>query len=438
MRYAIPSLAWVGIYLLLVLAPLLVLLMGPLPPGSGFGWDLSMALGFAGIGMLGAQFVLTARLRRANAPFGLDILYYFHRYTAILAFALIGTHYILIRLVNPQVLGTIYPLTAPGYLTTGRAAVLCFALVIVTSVWRKPLGISYDAWRWTHVLLTLAGLFLAVAHIEAVNQYLSASGKRPLWIAFTLSWASLVIYVRFVKPWRMLRTRYRVLDIKPETANTWTLALQADGHDGLRFQPGQFAWLTLRASPFALKEHPFSFSSSAENPRRLEFTIKDRGDFTRTMPTIAPGEVAYLDGPYGAFSVDRYAAPGFVFIAGGVGIAPIMSMLRTLADRNDRRPLWLIDANQRRDGIIFYDALEELKTRLDLHVTYVLEQPPADWNGERGMVTQDLLGRLLPDNRRDLEYFLCGPKPMTLSVERALRALRIPARRQHTELFDLA
>ena len=63
------------------------------------------------------------------------------------------------------------------------------------------------------------------------------------------------------------------------------------------------------------------------------------------MPTIAAGEVAYLDGPYGAFSVDRYAAPGFVFIAGGAGIAPIMSMLRTLADRHETRPLWLVYAN---------------------------------------------------------------------------------------------
>lgn len=438
MRYAISSIVWIGIYMLLVLLPLLVLLMGPLPPGSGFAWDLSMAFGFAGIAMLGAQFVLTARLRRANAPFGLDILYYFHRYTAIFAFALIGAHYLLIRLENPQVLGTLDPLTAPGYLTTGRAALLCFALVIVMSVWRKPLAIPYDAWRRAHVLLTLMGLFLAVAHIEAVNQYLSVSGKRPLWIAFLLSWLLLVIYVRVVKPWRMLRTPYRVLDIKAETADTWTLAVQAEGHAGLRFQPGQFAWLTLRASPFALKEHPFSFSSSAEQPQRLEFTIKDRGDFTRTIATIAPGEVAYLDGPYGAFSVDRYAAPGFVFVTGGVGIAPIMSMLRTLADRNDRRPLWLIDANQRREGIIFYDALEALKTRLDLRVVHVLEQPPADWSGEQGRVTQDLLQRLLPDNRRDLEYFLCGPKPMTLSVERTLHNLRVPVRRQHTELFDLA
>ena len=310
MRHVFSGVVWIGIYLALVLAPLLVLLTGPVPPGAGFWWDLSMAIGFAGIAMLGVQFVLTARFRRASAPFGLDILYYFHRTMAIFAFILIGSHYLLIRLANPDVLGTANPLTAPWHMTSGRAALLCFAAVIVTAVWRKPLGIPYDAWRLAHVLLTLTGLHLAVGHIEGVNYYLNTPGKRPLWIAFTLSWVLLIVYVRAFKPWHMRKTPYHVVDVKQETGNTWTLAVQADGHAGLRFQPGQFAWLTLRASPFALKEHPFSFSSSAEQPQRLEFTIKDRGDFTRTVPTIAAGEVAYLDGPYGAFSVDRYTAPG--------------------------------------------------------------------------------------------------------------------------------
>ncbi len=59
---------------MLVLAPLFVLLFGPVPPGSGFGWDMSVALGFAGLAMLGVQFLLTARLRPPTAPFGIDII----------------------------------------------------------------------------------------------------------------------------------------------------------------------------------------------------------------------------------------------------------------------------------------------------------------------------------------------------------------------------
>jgi predicted ferric reductase len=71
---------WVSVYLVLVLAPLLILMFGEVPPGSGFWRDFSMALGFAGMAMMGVQFLLTARFQRACAPFGIDIIYYYHRY----------------------------------------------------------------------------------------------------------------------------------------------------------------------------------------------------------------------------------------------------------------------------------------------------------------------------------------------------------------------
>jgi predicted ferric reductase len=139
MKAIYPAVLWIGIYLALVLAPLLILFAGPRPPGGGFWWDLSMAFGFAAIAMLGVQFLLTARFRRAAAPFGIDILYYFHRYMAVFAFALVCAHYGVIRVVNPDALGSINPLTASGHMTAGRGALLCFVLVIVSSLWRKPL-----------------------------------------------------------------------------------------------------------------------------------------------------------------------------------------------------------------------------------------------------------------------------------------------------------
>jgi len=428
---------WIGIYLALVLAPLLVLLVGPVPPGSGFWWDLSMAIGFAGLAMLGVQFLLTARFQRASAPFGLDILYYFHRYMAVFALVLVFSHYLILRVVHPAALGVLSPFEAPWYMTLGRTALLCFAVVVVTSIWRKPLRIPYEAWRIEHVLLTLGGLLLAIGHVKGVNYYINTPWKRPIWIAFMLFWVLLVVYVRVIKPWRMQRKPYRVVDVIKERHRSWTIAVQPVGHAGLRFLPGQFAWLTLRASPYALKEHPFSISSSAERPNRLEFTIKDRGDFTRTVHTITPGEIAYLDGPYGAFSVDRAEAPGYVFLAGGVGIAPIMGTLRTLADRHDSRPLLLVYANNRWEDVIFREALEDLKSHLSLRIVHVLAEPPEGWVGERGFVTAAMLERLLPDNRQQLEYFLCGPKPMTQAVEHALHALGIRMGRVHTELFDM-
>ncbi|MFO1425831.1 MAG: hypothetical protein U1F11_02435 [Steroidobacteraceae bacterium] len=157
--------------------------------------------------------------------------------------------------------------------------------------------------------------------------------------------------------------------------------------------PGQFAWLTLRASPFAMREHPFSIASSPEQPQRIEFAIKELGDFTATIKDIRPGEIAWVDAPYGDFGIDRCAgAQAAVFVAGGIGIAPILSMLRALAERGDRRPLWLFYGNRVLERVAFREELDRLAQRLDLKVVHVLLEPPADWSGERGFVSQQVLG----------------------------------------------
>lgn len=123
--------------------------------------------------------------------------------------------------------------------------------------------------------------------------------------------------------------------------DAWTLALEPDGWPGLKdFSPGQFAWLNLESSPFALSDHPFSISSAPTALPRIELTIKALGDFTSQIGNTPVGLRAWVDGPYGVFTPDRYPdASGLVFVAGGIGITPVMSMLRALADQQDRRPL---------------------------------------------------------------------------------------------------
>jgi predicted ferric reductase len=323
-------------------------------------------------------------------------------------------------------------------MTAGRAALVLFAVIIAASLWRKRLRLEYDHWRLWHAVLATSAFLLAMAHIEGVGYYINAPIKRILWTTFTLFWVLLIIYVRLIKPARLRKTPYRVTEVRPERGQVWTLVLKPDSHRGLRFRSGQLAWLTLGDSPFHLKEHPFSFASSAEQGELLEFTIKEVGDSTTSIKDRKPGEIAYLDGPYGAFTAERYPqSPGFVFIAGGVGIAPIMSMLRTLADRHDQRPMLLIYGNQDWERVIFREELDILQKRLSLRVVHVLTDPPTDWDGARGYINQELLSKNLPDKYGEMEYFICGPTPMKKAAERALHNLQVSVKRIHSELFDL-
>ena len=309
---------------------------------------------------------------------------------------------------------------------------------MVASVWRKALGISYDAWRRWHSVLAVAVLGLALAHIGGVSHYAGTWWKQALWMSIGVSCFGVIAYVRLLRPWWLLRHPYQVVEVRPERGDAWTVAVEPRGHGGFRHRPGQFAWLTLRASPFAMREHPFSISSAPSSNGRLEFTIKELGDFTSTIGKLRPGETAHVDGPYGAFCSERHEAPVHVFIGGGIGIAPLMGMLRTLADRRETRPILLFYAYRRWERMTFREEIEAMKSAIKLTVIHVLEEPPEPWDGERGRIDSGLLDRHLPANRRELHYFICGPEAMIRAVERSLHELGIPLGRLHSELFDLA
>lgn len=428
---------WIALYLAFVTAPLFALLVGPTPPGHGFWWDFAMALGFAGLAMMGVQFFLTARFKRATAPFGIDLIYYFHRYLALLALAALLAHYLVLRLDNPAALGSADPRLAPGHMSAGRAALALFVLLAATSLARRRLRIEYEWWRLTHALFAVVAVALALWHIIGSGRYLAAPWKQALWIAYGALWISLIGYVRLWRPWRIARAPWRIAAVRPERGRVWTLALERPGGEGLRFEPGQFAWLTARASPFALREHPFSIASSATEPSRLEFSIKELGDFTRTVKDLRAGEAVYLDGPYGAFSIDRRpGAAGFVYVAGGIGAAPVMSMLRTAAERGDARPMLLFYGNRVWHRVGFREELARLEARLRLKTVHVLREGEPPPGAESGLVTREVLERHLPEARAGLEYFLCGPTPMTRAVEASLAALGVPSGRVHSEIFD--
>jgi predicted ferric reductase len=226
-----------------------------------------------------------------------------------------------------------------------------------------------------------------------------------------------------------------VAEVRPERGETATLALRAaDGHDGVRFAPGQFAWIKLADAPYALSENPFSFSSSALRPEAPELTIRAAGDFTTAVRDLQPGTAVLLDGPHGSFHPADPDTP-YLLVAGGIGITPIMSILRTLADQGDRRPLYLVYANRTWDGVTFREELEYLRDRLDLEIVHVLSQPHAVWTGERGRVSGDLLARVLPVQAREASVFVCGPPAMVDAALAALDAFGVDSRRVHAERF---
>ena len=121
-----------------------------------------------------------------------------------------------------------------------------------------------------------------------------------------------------------------------------TLELAADGHEGLRFAPGQFARLRTARAVYGMDDHPFTLSSSPRRPERPAFTVKALGDFSASVADLRAGTHVLVDGPHGEAVHDARAARGLLLIAAGIGITPAVSVLRAAAERDERRPLLLL------------------------------------------------------------------------------------------------
>ena len=429
---------WIAVYIVITFAPLLILFLGPRPAGREFWREFSVALGFEAMALMGLQFIPTARLPFLADVFPMDTLYAFHHQISIFAFILALAHPAILFVNNPYTLQLLDLFNAPLRARAAVIAVIAVIVLVLTSVWRKEIEIEYEHWRTIHDILAISIAGMGLYHMFNVNYHMSNPLQRTLWGILGIIWLGMTLYVRLIKPWIMLKHPYVVKQIIPERGDSWSLIVEPVGHPGMTFSAGQVAWLTIQKSPFAIREHPFSFSTSAEHPEQLGFTIRALGDFTSTVKDIPIGEQIYIDGPYGTFDIDRDGVPGYVLIAGGIGSAPVMSMLRTLADRDDQRPLILFYGNQTWESVIYREEIESLQAKLNLQVVHVLEDTHEGWQGETGFMTKEMLDRHLPKNRDELTYFICGPLPMIEAVEAALKTLNIPLNKIHSEQYDMA
>jgi predicted ferric reductase len=428
----------IALYFLVGLAPLSFMFVGSQAPPQPFPLVLSVALAFVGLSLMGLQFALVSRVKWLGAPFGIGVLQRFHREMSFVALAFILAHPALLFLDNAAVyLPLLFPPTAPLWAWFGEISALLLLALISLSIWRRRLRISYEAWQLSHGVLAVVVVALALAHVDGVGYYTNGVLRQAIFDLMAASLVAMLIWGRIVSPLIQLRRPWRVVRLQPERARSTTLVIEPEGHEGLSFKPGQFAWVS--RWPVAVTQHPFSFSSPSETESdgRVTVTVKALGDWTHNVKSLEPGHRVYLDGPHGEFSMDLYQAPGYVFVAGGVGITPLYSMVSTMCVREDVRPATLFYANRDWENVIFREQLDELALYMpNLEIIYVLQQPPPGWRGATGRIDAGLLRRHLPHKQyQRFEYFICGPETLMDASERALGDIGVPESRIHTERF---
>jgi predicted ferric reductase len=403
-------------------------------PSSGEPVLEELALGAAllGFSLLTLQFVLSARIPWIDQPFGLDVVMHFHKGMAILAGILLLMHPVLMAINSGSwfLLG----LETSWKINLGKAALLILLFAILFALFFSKIGVDYNVWRFFHKGVVLI-IILAFLHSFLIGPDLQNTGMKAYWITL-FSAVILVFLIRniYVPIWG--RKRFRVSAVEQTSHDTWTLSFEPeDGTRPITHRPGQFWFLQLIRPGRPSELHPFTISSSPTGEPPLTSTIKQSGNFTDTIGQTRPGDRARIEGPFGRFSLLNYPSDHFIFIAGGVGITPIISMLRYLRDTDDQRPAILIYGNDQEQDILFREELRQMPEHIQ--VTHTLADPPANWDGHQGYVTTELLRNKAADMLETAEVFLCGPPVMMDKVLTSLKELGIQSSRIHWERFTI-
>ncbi len=425
---------WLLTYFVLALTPLFLALAGDIPEVRKFWVELGVAFGFIGLGMMGLQFVFTGRFQKIAPTYSGDNMMQFHREAGMISFLFVLAHPVTMILAESSFLSYFDPRVNFMRALSLSIALVCLGTIVVSSLWRQVLGLSYEKWRLLHDFLALALVFIGVVHSIQVSHYMEPLWKKLVLAILLGACMYLVIHIRIVRPLKNRKRPYRIARVIPEPGDSCTLELEATAGERMKYIPGQYCWITINDTPFSLQQHPFSFSSSARH-HTIQMTAKALGDFTSGWKDLAPGTTAFLEGPFGAFTPEPDAA--LFLIMGGIGVTPAMSMLRTLRDDRDDRKAILIYANEDSDGIVFREELEELTSVINLQVVHVLEHFDDNWEGEKGVVTEELLRRHFPPDKEKYMCFICGPGPMMDIAEVSLRNLGIDWRRIYSERFEM-
>jgi predicted ferric reductase len=430
--------AWVFAAFVVLALPFAVLLAGERVEGRNLLWDFSMGLGFGALALTGMQFALTARFRALTYPFGADIVYLFHRYLALGTLGVILGHFGILYFWFEAELRELNPLEARWELTSGRVALVAFGLLVVTSEFRKWLKLEYEFWRYVHFGLAVIGFGAAIAHVLGVGRFTAAVETRALWLGVTLAWVLLLVWLRVGKPWLQRRNPWRVVSNTEERGGAHSLVFEPLGKPLKPWKPGQFVWLTFAGSPYQLDEHPFTIASAPEEGPNVTLSIKPLGDFSNAVVKAKPGDIGYLEGPFGVFTTEREKpVGGFVMIAGGIGITPMLSNLKAMQARGDDHPTVLFYANPDLESAAFREELAEMQKSLNFKLVHVVEDPPPGANVEKGYVTREILEKHLPGDLDGYKFLLCGPTPMTEGIKSTLEEMGVPDSNIDTEVFGM-
>lgn len=431
----------VSLYIGLLVLPIAAAYLQGLPPRQWLD-ELSSAFALSAFSGLLIEFVLSGRFRFVSSHIGIDTTMRFHQ--------LMARSLTVMALIHPVLYVSMpgsYPMPQDttrqfavnlnlATTVTGLVAWVALAVLVLFAIFRQQSAGSYEAWRLGHGVAAAIVAVFGTLHTLESGRYSQDPWLTGFWLVMLALALLTLVWVYWLKPALQLRYPYEVRSVSKIAERTWELIVEPKHGEAIDFCAGQFVWLSVGHSAFSLNENPFSIASAPARRDHLAFVIKEVGDFTRGIGQIRPGTRAYVDGPHGNMTIEDRPSSGIAFYAGGVGVAPILAMLRQLRHEADERPILLLYGNRRAEQIVYRKELDAMRRDLNLQVEYFLYEPPPGWFGRQGMIDSEaIVHSLASRSPADWVHVICGPLPMIEGIETTLLSIGVPGRQIISERF---
>jgi len=428
--------------------------VGPRFDGSTLALtSTAVLLAFAGASAFALNLVLGARIRFVERVFGgLDRMYRIHRVNGQVAFALLASHAFLIFA------GRVTLSVSSGFdLVTPRAGRVVFAGFVALTVMGIALVLTLFVRLgqevFVYVQRTFGFVFLLATYHMFATRGAKALSPALKWYMAALATAGIAAFAYRSLLGNVLvrRKRYRVAAANRLDDFVTEIVMEPRGTP-LRYEPGQFVFVSFRSPEMRAQQravdislqrqvfsirageignqfHPFSITSSPEDAA-LRITVKAVGDYTSALRRLESGADAIVEGPFGSFTNRGLAQPRQLWLAGGIGVTPFLSMARSLPG-GDARPVHFYFCVERPEEAHFLDEFRAIEAgREDFRVTVVSRDTD-------GFLTADRIAAENPELASS-DVLVCGPPAMITNLRKQLVAEGLPERQYHAEEFGFA
>lgn len=422
------------ILLLISLSPVLFWATS-LPLNSRFGdfysifTSLGQVLGLVGIAMFSLDMFLSGRYKFTEDYFGgMNKVYIAHHILGGVSFILLLFHPVSLAIANmPLSFKYVLDYIVPGSDWTVNFGIISLLLMIVLLIVTFFVNLPYELWKLTHKYLGIV-LIIGVIHSFFVSSDLTRDIFLRNYMLIIVGIGLIPYFYRtvffrfFIK-----RVDYSIMELDYISPNVIEL-LMVPVKQNISYMPGQFVFVDFEKSNLPPEIHPFSLTS-APTDSFLSFAAKMEGDFTKKLMKVDIKSIVKVEGGFGRFSYLLSPRKNQVWIAGGIGIAPFISMAKSLI-HNSGYNIDLYYTVKNKTEALYFNKIQEFAS----HGSGLKFVP---WfSQDRGRLTSKAIAEIDSEILKK-DIFICGPPPMMKSLIDQFIKQGVKKSHLHSEEFSM-